>query len=439
MSGFAIGSASFVALLVLLALRIPIGVAMLAVGGVGYGVMNGWLPLINYLKTAPYYQFSNYSLSVIPLFLLMGQFALKAGLSRALFRAANAWLGHLPGGIAMAAIGGCAGFGAICGSSLATAATMAQVALPEMRRFHYSGSLATGTLAAGGTLGILIPPSVVLVVYAILTEQNIAKLFVAAFIPGILAALGYMIAVSVYVRLFPESGPVGPRSDWATRLITVLETWPVMLIFALVLGGMYRGWFTPTEGAAVGAFGAAVLAIWQGQMRWGGLVDCLKSTAEASAMIFLIFLGAELYNAFLALTQMPAQAAAMIGASDLAPHAVLIAMLILYLFLGCVMDSLSMILLTVPIFFPIIIALDFGLTPEHTAIWFGILALMVVEVGLITPPVGMNVFIINSLAKDVPMWETFKGVTPFLISDMIRIALLVAFPAISLWLVQRLY
>ncbi|MGH6905737.1 MAG: TRAP transporter large permease [Geminicoccaceae bacterium] len=439
MSGFLIGALSFPILLALLCLRIPIGVAMLLVGMTGYVIMSGWLPLINFLKSEPYSQFSSYSLSVIPLFLLMGQFATHAGLSRALFRAANVWLGHLRGGVAMAAVGGCAAFGAICGSSLATAATMGQVALPELRRYRYSGALATGTLAAGGTLGILIPPSVVLVVYAILTEQNIAKLFIAAFVPGIIAALGYMAAIAVFVRIDPEAGPAGDKASGRERLASLAETWPVILIFLLVIGGIYAGWFTPTEGAAVGAFSTGLLAFAHGGMRLSGLIECLKGTAEATAMIFLILLGAALYNAFLALTRMPMDAAALIGGSGLSPMLVMTAILLLYLALGCLMDSLSMILLTIPIFFPIVMGLDFGLGPEETAIWFGIIALIVVEVGLITPPVGMNVFVINAMAEDVPMLETFKGVVPFLVSDIIRVLFLVALPGVSLFLVRLLY
>jgi len=439
MSGFAIGVLSFPVLLALLCLRIPIGVAMLLVGMAGYSLMSGWLPLINFLKTEPYAQFSAYSLSVIPLFLLMGQFATHAGMSRALFRAANVWLGHRRGGVAMAAVGGCAAFGAICGSSLATAATMAQVALPEMRRLNYSGALATGALAAGGTLGILIPPSVILVIYAILTEQNIAKMFIAALIPGLIAALGYLAAIAVFVRLDPKAGPAGARAGMRERLASLAETWPVGVIFLLVIGGIYAGWFTPTEGAAVGAFATGALAFVHGGMRLSGLIACLKGTAEATAMIFLILLGAALYNAFLGLTRMPIEAAQMIAQSGLAPMLVLAAILLLYLALGCVMDSLSMILLTIPVFFPIVVALDFGLGPEETAIWFGIIALIVVEVGLITPPVGMNVFVINSMATDVPMLESFRGVLPFLVSDVIRVVLLIAVPPITLVLVRLLY
>ncbi|KGJ21062.1 TRAP transporter large permease [Paracoccus sanguinis] len=436
MTGIAAGLTGFAVLLALMAIRIPIAVAMLAVGVGGYGLVNGWMPLLAYLKTSTYYQFSTYSLSVIPLFVLMGEFATHAGLSRALYRSAAAFLGHLRGGLAMASIGGCAAFGAICGSSLATAATMGQVALPEMRRYNYSGALATGSLAAGGTLGILIPPSVILVLYALMAEQNIAKMFVAAMVPGILAAIGYMIAVAVFVRLRPDAGPAAPAASWGERLASLKETWSIIVIFGVVIVGMYRGWFTPTEGAAVGAFGAFVLAVLHGGMRLSGLIECLQGTAKTTGMIFLIMLGAEMFNAFLSATQAPMLAAQMIVEAGHSPMLILLAILVLYLAMGCVMDSMSMLLLTIPIFYPIIGGLDFGMSREDTLIWFGILAVVVVEVGLITPPVGMNVFVINGMARDVPMWESFKGVMPFLISDFIRIGILIAFPAITLGLVR---
>lgn len=438
MTGIAAGLTGFAVLLGLMAIRVPIAVAMLATGIAGYGLMNGWLPLIAYLKTNSYYQFSTYSLSVIPLFVLMGEFATQAGMSRALYRAAAAFLGHLRGGLAMASIGGCAAFGAICGSSLATAATMGQVALPEMRRYGYSGGLATGSLAAGGTLGILIPPSVILVLYALMTEQSIAKMFVAAMVPGVLAAAGYMVAVVVYVRLHPDAGPAAARATWAQRLTSLRETWSIIAIFGIVIVGMYRGWFTPTEAAAVGAFGAFVLAVLHGGLRLQGLIRCLQGTARTSAMIFLIMLGAEMFNAFLSATQTPMLASQAIAQSGLSPMLVLAAILLLYLALGCVMDSMSMLLLTIPIFYPIVAGLDFGMGREETLIWFGILAVVVVEVGLITPPVGMNVFVINAMARDVPMWDSFKGVLPFLISDIIRIAVLVAAPVLTLGLVRVL-
>ncbi len=438
MNGIAAGLTGFAVLLGLMAIRIPIGVAMLAVGLAGYATWTGMPPLLAFLKTSTYYQFSTYSLSVIPLFVLMGEFATQAGMSRALYRTAAAFLGHRRGGLAMASIGGCAAFGAICGSSLATAATMGQVALPEMRRYHYSGALATGALAAGGTLGILIPPSVILVLYALMTEQSIALMFLAAMVPGVLAAIGYMVAVAVFVRRNPQDGPAGPRAGWSERLATLRQTWTLILIFGLVIVGMYRGWFTPTEAAAVGAFGTGLLAVLHGGMRLPGIARSLRGTATTTAMIFLILLGAETFNAFLAQTQTPMLLASAIQGAGLSPMLVLLAMLALYLLLGCVMDAMSMLLLTIPIFYPIIAGLDFGMPREETLIWFGILAVVVVEVGLITSPVGMNVFVINAMARDVPMLESFRGVLPFLVSDIIRIAILIAFPAVTLGLVRLL-
>jgi len=439
MTGAEFGFLMFGAMIVLLAIRVPIGIAMLATGVAGYVTLTGWSPLLNYLKTVAYSRFSVYDLSVIPMFLLMGQFASRGGLSKSLFDAANALIGHWRGGVAMAAVGACAGFGAICGSSLATAATMGQVALPELRRLNYQPALATGTLAAGGTLGILIPPSIVLVVYAILAEQNIAKLFMAAFVPGIIAALGYMLAIAIYVRVKPGSGPAGDHHTWPQRLRALKDVWPVLTLFLVVIGGIYGGLFTPTEAAAIGTVGALFFAVWLGGMRWGGLVESLYGTAEAAGMIFLILLGADVLNVFLALTQMPAEMAQWVGGSGLSPLAVMFAIIAIYVVLGCLMDSLSMILLTMPIFLPVVARLDYwGLNPTDKSIWFGILALMVVEIGLITPPVGMNVYIINSLARDVPMSETFKGVVPFLLSDAVRVTLLVFFPILSLWLVRVL-
>lgn len=438
MSGVETAALGFGVLLGLMALRIPIGVAMLAVGITGYASLNGIGPLLAYWKTAPYYQFSTYSLSVIPLFVLMGEFATHSGLSRALFRAAAAFLGHRRGGLAMAAIGGCAAFGAICGSSLATAATMTRVALPEMRRYGYSGRLATGALAAGGTLGALIPPSVILILYALMTEQNIATMFVAAVIPGAVAVLGYMAAIALIVRRDPEAGPAGPHAGWREKARAIRDTWAIAVLFLLVLTGMYRGWFTPTEGASVGAFGTFVLALVKGGLRWAGLMECLLGTARTTGMIFLILFGAETFNAFLGLTGAPMLAARAIAESGMAPLAVMAAILVLYLVLGCVMDSMSMMLLTIPIFYPIIAALDFGMTPNDALIWFGVLTCVVVEVGVITPPVGMNVFIINGIAKDLPISETFRGVLPFFLADLVRITLLVAFPMLTLGLVRVL-
>jgi tripartite ATP-independent transporter DctM subunit len=380
---------------------------------------------------------SNYDIVVIPLFLLMGQFATHGGLSAALFRFVEAFMGHLKGGVAMASIGACAGFGAICGSSLATAATMGQVALPELKRFGYSGSLATGALAAGGTLGIMIPPSVPLVIYAILTQESIGKLFMAAVLPGIIAMLGYMLVIKIIVTLDPSAGPAGPRSSWAKRMNALAQVAPVLLVFVVVIVGIYGGWANPTEAAAIGAAACGILAVVSGGMRTRGLIDSALGTAQATAMIFLVLLGADMLNTALALSQMPVELAAWVQANHFSPMLVMVAILLIYIFLGCVMDSLAMILLTIPIFYPVVMGLDFyGMTDTDKSIWFGILALMVVEIGLVHPPVGMNVFIINRLARDVPLVETFKGVMPFLASDFIRIGLLLVFPSISLVLVR---
>jgi C4-dicarboxylate transporter DctM subunit len=435
-SGIEIAALMFAVLVLLLLARVPIGAAMFIVGGAGYVLLAGWLPLVNYLKNSAFGRFAVYDLSVVPLFLLMGNFATHGGLSRALFAAAASLIGHFRGGVAMAGVGACAGFGAICGSSLATAATMGQVALPELRRHHYSPRLATGALAAGGTLGILIPPSVVLVIYAILAQQNIGKLFAAAVIPGLLAAAGYMGAIAVYVRLHPRAGPAGPRFSWIERWRALRGVWPVLAIFLLVVGGIYGGVFTPSEAASIGTLATAAVA-WRRGMRRRQFAQCLLSTAESTAMIFFILLGADLLNVFLALSQLPAALAAWAQALAVEPLLILFAILLAYVLLGCLMDALSMILLTVPIFLPVVLGLDFfGLDPTEKAIWFGVLALMVVEVGLITPPVGMNVYIINSMARDVPMAETFRGVLPFLAADALRVLLLVFFPVLSLALVR---
>ena len=433
------GLLAFPVLFILLALRMPIGLSMFIVGGTGTILISGWVPILSQVKTSAWHLFSSYSLSVIPLFLLMGNFASKAGMSRALFRFAGACVGHYRGGVAMASIGACAGFGAICGSSLATAATMGKVALPELRKMGYSGALSTGSLAAGGTLGILIPPSVILIIYSILTEQNIAKMFVAAFVPGFIAIMGYISAIWIYVRLYPSSGPKSSLVGWGERFLLLKEIWQIMLIFALVIGGIYLGLFTPTEGAAVGAAGTAAMAIVSKGFSKIDLIAVIEDTAVTTAMIFFILLGAEFFNAFIALTQITNELGNFVYHADLSPFTVLALILVIYLLLGCIMDSLAMILLTIPIFFPIIIGLDFGITPEEAAIWFGILTLIVVEVGLITPPVGLNAFVINKLSIDVPISETFKGLLPFLISDLLRVLLLFTFPTITLFMVRLLY
>ena len=438
MSMLALGFWSFPILLLLIFLRAPIGLAMMlcGIGGL-YFAMDGTTMFMAKLKFETYTTFSSYSLSIIPMFLLMGQFATLSGMSAALFRASESWLGHRRGGVAMAAVGACAGFGAICGSSLATAATMSRVALPELRRYGYSGGFSTATLAAGGTLGILIPPSVILVIYAILTEQNIAKLFLAAFVPGVLAAIGYMITISLYVRRHADAAGIREPVPYGERLRALIDVWPVLLIFGLVVGGIYLGWFTPTEGAAVGAAGTGIIALFSRNLTWEVFCQSIISTATSTAMIFFIILGASFYNSFLALTQVPQELSGWVVEQGFSPWMVLTLILVFYLIFGCLMDSLSMILLTIPIFFPVVSALDFGLSPEHLAIWFGILVLIVVEVGLITPPVGMNLFVINAMDRETPMIATYRSVLWFVSSDIVRVIILVLFPAITLFLLYE--
>ena len=422
-------------MLVFMALRVPIAISMFVAGAHGYIAQTGWLPFANFLNNQAFARFASYDLSVIPLFILMGHFATQGGISKALFNFAAGVMGRFKGGLAMAVLA-CAAFGAICGSSVATAATITGVALPELKRHGYSGRLATGTLAASGTLGILIPPSVPLVIYAILTEQNIAKLFAAAMVPGIIAMLGYMTAIAIYVRLVPGHAP--EVDDDYSRL-----TWqsfkgvaPIMAIFVIVFGGIYSGAFTPTEGAAVGAASTFVASLIKGEINWAKFKQCFYATADSSAMIFLIFIGADLMNGALALSQASVQLTEMVNGLGWSPLMIVAGILLFYVVLGALMDELSMILLTIPIFFPIVMSMDFGLPKESVAIWFGILVLMVVEFGLLAPPVGLNVYVVNGMAKDVPIAESYRGVMPFLVSDTIRTLLILFFPGICLWLVS---
>lgn len=437
---FQLGLLSFPVLLLLIAFRVPLAAAMFIVGLVGTYLVAGNMRMMDsQLKTFTYGTLTNYSLSIIPLFLLMSEFATRGGMSTSLFKAAEAWLGHRRGGLAMAAIGASAGFGAVCGSSLATASSMGRVALPELDRAGYSGALSTGALAAGGTLGILIPPSVVLVVYAILAEENIEKLFTAAFIPGILAMLGYMVTVSIYTRMVPGSGNALPRMPYRDRFQALFQVWPVMLIFALVIGGIYSGAFSPTAAAAVGVAGTAVVAWSKRSLNFEVIKEALLNTAQSSAMIFFIILAAGVFNSFLSSAQLPQTLAAYFLEADVSPWTILIGMLLLYLILGTVMDSLAMIFLTVPIFIPIVTQLDFGIPQAEIGIWFGILVLMSAEIGLITPPVGMNLFVINAMSKGVSIGHTYRGAMPFVASDIIRIGILVLFPSITMWLVRLFY
>ena len=439
MTTFQIGLLMFGAMLVLMAVRVPIAIAMFVPGAVGYLVLSGWLPLLSHLKGAVYGRVSVYDLSVIPLFMLMGGLAVQGGLAKALFDFANALLGRFRGGMAMAGVLACAAFGSISGSTVATTATIAQVAYPQMRRIGYSGRLATAALATGGTMGVLLPPSVTLMVYAILTEQNITKMFLAAYVPALLAAAGYLLAIAVVVRLHPEQAPAAQAASAGEVLRAALKVWPILAIFAVVFGGIYGGLFTATEGAAIGVVLTLAITLLRGEIDRGKFSEAVRTTAQTSGMIFLIFIGADMINAALALSQLPAQLAGVVGQLQISPLWVMAGIMVFYVLLGCVMDEMSMILLTVPTLFPVIMGMDFfGLNPADKALWFGILILTVCEIGMIFPPVGLNVYVMNGLARDVPMVETYKGVVPFLITDAVRLALLILFPALALWLVHRL-
>ncbi len=440
-----IGLVGLAALLVLIAIRMPIGYAMILVGGCGIVAVNGSQVVLNQLKTLAYGQFSIYDLSVVPMFVLMGALATKTGLSRDLFRAANAWFGWMRGGTAMASIAACAGFGAVCGSSLATASTMGKVALPELRRFGYSPALATGSVAAGGVLGILIPPSVALVIYAIIVEANIVTMFMAAFFPGLLAVVLFLVTIGIYVRIFPGSGPAHGAADRAEFWAAARGVVPTIVVFGIVIGGIYAGFYNPTPAAAIGVFVVFVFGLVRGQLSLPDLRASALETAGTTGMIYLILLGAELLKIFMSRAGVPQAAADWASASGLAPISVLLILLFALILLGCLMDSLSMILLVLPFFWPVLSEINgglyatadsaaFGMSTEDLKVWFGILALVVVELGLITPPVGMNVFVISSLARDVPMATTFRGVAPFFASEMVRVVLLLAFPALTLWL-----
>lgn len=439
-------------MLVLIAVRVPIGAAMFVAGAIGYWYKIGDLALLNYLKGLAWGRFSTYDLSVIPLFLLMGQFAAVAGMSRKLFYAASTLIGHRKGGVAQASIVACAAFGAICGSSVATAATMSQVALPEMKRLKYSDRLATGTLAVGGTLGILIPPSVILIIYALLAEQNIVKLFAAAFIPGIIAAVGYIIVIAVYVRLVPGHATEQPPASGKERVRAMIDAFPIALIFLLMFVGIYGGFFTATQGAAVGTAATLLIAYVLkflgkrlnrpdlGGMDLKETVRCFLPAAQATAMIFMVLLGAAMMNTALAVTQVPNALAAWVSTSGIHPLIIVAGFLFIFILLGSVLDELAMMLLLLPILLPSILSLDlFGLTNEYKAIWFGVLMLMVIEIGLVAPPIGLNVYVVASIARTVPIGEIYRGIMPFLISDFLRVILLLLVPQITLagvWLFE---
>jgi len=423
-----IGIIGIAALLLLIGLRVPVAIAMGIVGAVGGYVLNGWSSLGFILGSQPFVTVFPYALSVIPLFVMMGAFAGRAGLSASLYRALHALIGHWRGGLASATIGACALFGSVCGSSVATAATMARVAIPEMRAIGYSDRLTAGALAAGGTLGILIPPSIIMAIYALLTEQSIGRMFLAGMIPGFLAAALYMVAVYVVVRLKPDTAPRATRSSPAARRAAIGQMAPVLGLFGVVMGGIYLNIFSPTEAAAVGAFGAIVLAAVYGKVTRSVVTEALVETAVTTGIIFLILIGTSVLQFFIETSTLPAVLADWLRALDVPAIGVLILILLIYVVLGCFLDSLSMLLITLPIFFPIVIALKID------PIWFGVLVVSVVEIGLITPPVGMNLFVIASCDKDLKFQTVAAGVMPFLISDTVRLVLLLAFPSITLLL-----
>ena len=440
-----LGISSLFVLIFLIIIRIPIAYAMILTGGIGIMSIDGVGTIFNQLKTLAYGQFSNYDLSVVPLFILMGALASRIGLSSALFAAANSWLSWLRGGSAMAAISACAGVGAICGSSIATASTMGRVALPELLKFNYSISLATGVLAAGGVLGILIPPSIVLIIYALIVEVNIVSMFAAALIPGLLAICLFLATIAIFVAIYPDAAPKTRKTDKEERIRATIGILPVASVFIIVLGGMYAGFFNPTPAASLGVGLVLIIGYVTKKLNLTQLKEALLETAGLSGMIYLILLGAELMKIYMSRTGLPQALADWILVAGFEPMSVLIVLLLGIILLGCLLDSLSIILLIIPFFWPVLVELNggvhiaaetagFGMTTGDLKIWFGILALVVVEVGLITPPVGMNVFVISSIADNCDISDTFRGVSPFFIAELIRIVILVSLPTLALWL-----
>ena len=424
------GLIGLLAMMLIAMVRVPIALAMGIVGIVGYAYMRdwNWVTAFASAQTKIYETGRNYTLSVVPLFILMGNFVTRAGMSKELFRAAYAFIGHLRGGLAMATILACAGFGAICGSSIATAATMAKVAYPSMKRFGYSDALATGAIASGGTLGILIPPSTLMVIYGVFTETNIGKLFAAGVLPGILAATLLCLAVAWVTWRDPNAGPRGERTPWAERWIALRDVWPVAGLFLFVMGGIYGGAFTATEGAGMGAFGAMAYALWRRVLSWNALYAALVESARTTAMLFMILIGALMFAEFVNITSMPGDLRNFVTRFEVHPILVVTMICTIYVLLGTAMEELSMVLLTIPVFFPIILLLGYD------PVWFGILIVVVVEIGLISPPVGMNLFVLKTLLPQVQTGTIFRGVMPFMIVDVVRLGILIAFPAISLYL-----
>jgi len=423
-----IGLIGLAVLFVLLLSRMPIGLVMALVGFAGFAYITDFNDALAVLRTAPYSTFASYNMSIIPLFILMGTFCYYSGLSQDLYDTVHAWLGHFRGGLAMATVGACAGFAAVSGSSLATAATMGTVALPEMKRYKYDDRLATGAVAAGGTIGILIPPSVVLILYAVITEQSIGKLFLAGFFPGVLEAVFYLFTIYIICKRNPLMGTPGPMTTFRQKVVSLKGSWVVLVLFGMIMGGLYMGWFSPIEAAGIGATGAFIFALARRKLSWRFFKESLFDTGKTTAMIFLIIMGAMIFGYFLAVSRLPNVLATTVSDLPVDRYVILAIILVFYLLLGAVMDSLAMMLLTVPIFYPLVLALNFN------PIWFGILIVRVCEMGLITPPVGLNVYIIKGVAKDVPMETIFKGILPFLVADICHVAMLVAIPQISLFL-----
>jgi hypothetical protein len=424
----AVAVIGFVALFALMLLRVPVGMAMGLVGVCGYSYIAGSGPALKLIGQTSMRTVTDYTFGVIPMFMLMGAFVSVSGVSRELFRAANAFIGHLRGGLGMATVIACGGFAAICGSSVATAATFSSVAYPEMRRFGYPQSFSTGVIAAGGTLGAMLPPSTVLAVYAILTQQDIGKLFMAGIIPGLLAMAMYVLTIFIIVKVKPDWLPRGPATSWSERFAGLKDVWAPLLLFVFVIGGLYGGFFTPTEAGGVGATGAILLGVLRGKLDRAGILEALLSATRTAAAVFTVLIGALIFGYFLTMTQTPQKLTGFLTELGLGPYGVLALIMLMYLILGCLMDAMAMIILTVPIIFPVIVQLGFD------PIWFGIIIVMTVELGLIHPPVGMNVFVIKSVVHDVSFMTIFKGVIPFVLTDLLRLLILIAFPMIALWL-----
>lgn len=428
MSPFSAGIIGIALLFVLFASGMPISFVMALVGWLGYIYLGSLDAGLNILGLTFYAGGTSYTLSVIPLFVLMGQFASHSGLSRDIYQTVEKWLGYRLGGLAMATIAACAGFAAISGSSVATAATMATVALPEMKKYQYGPSLATGTVAAGGTLGILIPPSATFVFYAILTEQSVGKLFIAGIFPGILLAMLFMLTIYLRVRLNPEIAPRGRGSTLKEKLVALKGIWGMLILFFLVMGGIYTGIFTPTEAAGIGAFGAFIFSLGKRRMAWGHFVESLRMTAQTTAMIFIIVIGAHIFGYFLAVTQIPSRLAEFMIQLAVSPYIILAAVVFLYTILGMFLEGFAILVLTIPIIQPLMV--DIGFDP----IWFGVMVIIMMEMSLITPPVGVNVFVIKGVAKDVPMYTIFRGIWPFWIAMLICLVILTVFPQIAMFL-----